>query len=85
MAQEFSPAQMEALLQYAARRMNTTPEALKKAFQEGGLEGLFRQAGTLNGEDAARAQAALSDRQTAARLLQNPQVQQLLTKLTEDT
>lgn len=86
MAQEFSPDRMDALLEYAAKRMNTTPEALKAAFREGGLSGLSRQAADcgITAEDAARAQALLEDKDTAARLLQNPQVQALLRQLMGD-
>ncbi len=87
MAQEFSPTQMDALLQYAAKRMNTTPEALRAAFQEGGLDGLLQQSpdSGITTEDAARAQALLKDKDKAAQLLQNPQVQRLLRQLMGDT
>lgn len=86
MAQAFSPDQMDALLQYAAKRMNTTPEALKTAFQEGGLLGLSQKAegSGLTSEDAAKAQELLRDKDKAAALLQSPQVQQLIARLMEE-
>ncbi|MBE6778620.1 MAG: hypothetical protein E7541_04450 [Ruminococcaceae bacterium] len=83
MAQEFSPRQMEALLQYAARRMNTTPQALKEAFAQGGLDGLMAKAqGSMTPEEAQKAQQITQGRD-AASLLQDPQVAALLKKLTE--
>ena len=83
MAQEFSPRQMEALLQYAARRMNTTPQALKAAFEQGGLDGLFEKAqGSMTPEEAQKAQQVTRGRDAAA-LLEDPQIRGLLKKLTE--
>ncbi len=84
MAQEFSPEQMEKLLEYASRRLKTTPQALREAFQNGGLYGVAQQAqGTaaLTPEEAARAQAMLQDRSQIEQLLQNPEVQKLLQQL----
>lgn len=84
MAQEFSASQLEKLLEYASARLHTTPEALKSAFQQGGLYGLSQQAGEpgeLSPEIAAKAQALLQDKEKAAALLDSPEVQQLLRQL----
>ena len=35
-----TPAQLQALLQYASKRLGTTPEQLAKTVQSGGLEAL---------------------------------------------
>lgn len=84
MAQEFSPEQLEKLLQYASARLHTTPEALKAAFQQGGLYGLSQQAGPqgeLSPEIAAKAEALLHDKKKAAQLLDSPEIQQLLRQM----
>ena len=65
MNESFTPAQMEKLLQVAAGRLGTTPEALRTAFQQGGLKGLS---------------ASLSPQQ-AEKLLGDPAVQRLLIQL----
>ena len=78
MNESFTPAQMEKLLQVAAERMGTTPDALKTAFQKGGLRGL---SAALTPEDAARAEDLLSDKDKAAALLQDPAMQRLLIQL----
>ena len=73
MNEPFTPAQTEKLLQIAAGRLGTTPEALKTAFQQGGLKGISdalspRQAQSLqNGQ--------------AEKLLNDPAVQRLLIQL----
>ena len=78
MAQEFSPKQLEKLLRYASQRLNTTPEALVQAFQQGGLNGIAQQAHTaFSPEEAARAQSLLQQG-NAAQLMNDPQVQKLL-------
>ena len=78
MNESFTPAQMEKLLQVAAERMGTTSDALKAAFQKGGLRGL---SAALTPEDAARAEALLTDKDKATALLQDPAMQRLLIQL----
>ena len=86
MGQEFTPDQMEKLLRYASKRLNTTPEALTQAFQQNGLLGLAQQAqdSGLSPEDAARAQEMLQDRRQAEKLLEDPQIRELLQRLLRD-
>ena len=73
MNESFTPAQMEKLLQVAAGRLGITPDALRAAFQNGGLKGVSdalspRQAQSLqNGQ--------------AEKLLEDPAVQRLLIQL----
>lgn len=72
---QITPEQMEKLLALAAGRLNTTPDALKKALQQNGLQG------ALSEQDAARAQAVLQDKDALASLLADPSVRQLLSRL----
>lgn len=76
--QAFSPEQMEKLVAYASRQLGTTPEQLKAAFQQGGLAGL---SDALSPDEATKAQALLKDKDAAARLMNDPQVQKLLAQL----
>lgn len=73
MNQPFTPAQTEKLLQIAAAKMGTTPEALRAAFQQGGLKGL---SAALPPQQAEK----LTDGQ-AEQLLGDPAVQRLLIQL----
>ena len=73
MNQPFTPAQTEKLLQIAAAKMGTTPEALRAAFQQGGLKGL---SAALPPQQAEK----LTDGQ-AEQLLVDPAVQRLLIQL----
>ena len=72
---QITPEQMEKLLALAAGRLNTTPDALKKALQQNGLQG------TLSEQDAARAQAVLQDKDALTALLADPSVRRLLEQL----
>ena len=74
----FTPAQMEQLLQYASRRLGTSPEQLKQAFQQGGLAGL---SSAMSAEEAAQAEDLIRNREKAARLLNDPQIQQMLLRM----
>ena len=77
----FSPEQMEKLVAYASRQLGTTPEQLKTAFQQGGLAGL---SDALSPDEANKAQALLKDKDAAAKLMNDPQVQKLLAQLLGD-
>lgn len=74
----FSPQEMEKLLALAAGRLGTTPDALRTAFQKGGLRGI---SAALTPEDAAKAETLLADKEKAAALLQDPAIQRLLIQL----
>ncbi len=78
MAQQFSPEQLEKLVEYASRRLGTTPEQLKTAFQQGGLSALSN---ALTPEETDKAQALIKDKDAAARLMSDPQIQKLLAQL----
>ena len=74
----FSPEQMEKLLQLAAQRLGTNAQALRNAYQQGGLKGI---SSALSAEDAAKAESILSDKDKTAALLQDPAIQRLLIQL----
>ena len=78
----FSPEQMEKLVAYASHRLGTTPDKLKAAFQQGGLAGL---SDALSPDEATKAQALLHDKDAAAKLMNDPQVQKLLAQLLGET
>lgn len=71
-------AQMRALLQLAAQRLNTTPEALRAAAENGDLQNITGQA-----DDAAARELkkVLSDPEAAKKLLSSPAAQKLLDAL----
>lgn len=70
--------QLYALLQYASRKLNTTPAQLAQALSSGGIEEL---AGKLSPENAKKLQSMMGDRSRAQALLESPQAQALLQKL----
>lgn len=81
---QFTPEEMERLLHYASGRLDTSPEALKAAFARDGLYGLAKQAApALSKAEADEAQALLNDPQQLERLLNSPQIRQLLERLPE--
>ena len=73
MNDSFTPAQMEKLLQVAAGRLGTTPDALKAAFQQGGLKGVSASLPPRQAEQLQSGQAE--------KLLSDPAVQRLLIQL----
>ena len=77
----FSPEQVEKLVNYASQQLGTTPAQLKAAFQQNGLAGL---SDALSADEANKAQALLKDKNAAAKLMNDPQVQKLLAQLLGD-
>ncbi len=77
MNEPFTPAQMEKLLGVAASRLGTTPEALKTAFQKGGLKGV---SDSLSPQQAQK-MGAIAENGQAEALLQDPAIQRLLIQL----
>lgn len=70
--------QLYALLQYAARKLGTTPVDMARALSGGGVENLATQ---LSPENAAKLRAMMNDRARAQQLLDSPQAQALIQKL----
>lgn len=75
---QITPEQMEKLLALAAGRLGTTPEQLKTALRQQGLQGL---GAGLTAQDAARAEAVLQNKDQLAALLADPSVRRLLEQL----
>ncbi len=74
----FTPDQLEKLVAYASKRLGTTPEQLKTAFQQGGLAGI---SAALSPEEAAKAEGLIGSKEQAAALMNDPAVQRLLIQL----
>ena len=72
MSQNPTPAQLQALIQYASKRLGTTPDQLLKTVNDGGLDGLAK---TLSPADAAK---LIKDKSQAEQLLNSPAARQIL-------
>lgn len=71
--------QLYTLLQYAARRLNTTPAAMARALSEGGVENLASQ---LSPENAAKLRQLMAgDGARVRQVLESPQAAALIQKL----
>lgn len=70
-----TPAQLQALLQYASKRLGTTPEHLVKTVQAGGVDALAKD---LSPADAAKLQSLTQDKAKAEQLLHSPAAQQII-------
>lgn len=81
MSQNPTPAQLQALLQYASKRLGTTPEHLIKTVQAGGLDELAKN---LSPNDAAKLQSMTKDKAQAEQLLNSPAAQQLINQILKD-
>ncbi len=75
MSQNPTPAQLQALIQYASKRLGTTPDQLLKTVNDGGLDGLAK---TLSPADAAKLQSLIKDKSQAEQLLNSPAARQIL-------
>ena len=73
MNEPFSPAQMEKLLAVAAAKLGTTPEGLRAAFEQGGLQGV---SAALSPQQAEKLHSG-----QAEQLLNDPAIQRLLIQL----
>ena len=70
-----TPAQMQALLQFAAQKLGTSPEQLASTVAKNGYDGLVSSLS----ENSRRTLATLvSDKAKAEALLSSPQVQAFL-------
>ncbi len=70
--------QLEALLKLTSQRLGTTPEALKRAAQNGDLSKMLGNAGE---QESQAMQKVLNDPEAAKKLLSTPQAQKLLQML----
>lgn len=75
-----SQDQLQALLQYASKKLGTTPEKLVKTVNQGNLSSLT--SGMSPGE-AAKVQSLMSDQKKAEQLISSPEAKQLIQKILE--
>ena len=76
---QITPAQLQALLNYASKRLGMTPEQLAKTVQDGGLSAVADRAG---GQNTQKIAELANDPQRLQHLLQSPDVQAFLSKFT---
>jgi len=74
----FTQEQLYALIQYASKKLGTTPQGLAKTVEEGGVSGLM---GSLSPENAKKLNELVGDRSQAEALLNSPKVQQMLAQI----
>ena len=70
-----TPDQLQALLQYASKKLGTTPEQLVKTVNQGDISSLTKG---MSPEDQARFKAMTGDKNKAEQVIQSPQAQQLI-------
>ncbi len=78
MGHDITPDQLNALVQFAAKRLGMSPQELAKTVQTQGLDGL---AGHLSPQDSAKMKGMADKRGQAEQILQSPQAQALLKQL----
>ena len=71
-------AQLQALIQFASKRLGMTPEAFAKTIQNGDVSGLTAN---MKPEEAAKLNAVVSDKSTAEQVVQSPEAQKLIQQL----
>ena len=75
---QITPDQLQALLNYASRKLGMTPEQLASTVQQGDLNAVSQNLGS---ENTARIAALLGDSQKTEQFLNSPEVKQMLGKL----
>jgi hypothetical protein len=73
-----TPEQLQALLQYASKKLGTTPEQLAQTVDSDAAKKL---ASKLSSVDSARFQEVVSDKDKLEKMLSSPQAQQLIERL----
>ncbi len=68
----------ENLINSAAKHLGTSPDAIKSAVQSGSVENLL---GNMKPEEAEKLKRFMSDRAATEKLMNSPQVQELMKKL----
>lgn len=69
---------MNKLMEQLSKRLNTTPEQLRKNADSGSVDALLQNA---DGDSAARVREILGDPEKTKALLNSPQAQALMKKL----
>ncbi len=68
----------DKLINSAAKHLGTDPSTIKSAVESGSYEKLFNN---MKPEDAAKIKNLLSDREKTERLMNSPQIKELMAKL----
>ena len=76
---QITPEQLQALMNYASKRLGMTPEQLAKTVQSGGLSALSDRAGAQNTQKIAE---LAGDPKRLQQLLGSPEVQAFLSRFT---
>lgn len=76
--QNFSAEQLDVLFKAAAKSTGTDPQKLKKAVEEGNMDGVL---GSMRPSDSAKLKQILGNKAATEKLLSTPQAQQLLKKI----
>lgn len=77
---QITPEQLQAVIQYASKRLGMTPEQLAATVQSGGVSALAARAGR---ENVQKLNALAGDPAKLNQLIASPEVQAFLSKLTE--
>ena len=75
-----TPEQLQALVQFASKKLGTTPENLARTVKDGGIGSLTDR---LSPADAAKLKAVAGDSDQINQLLATPQVQALIDQLSK--
>ena len=68
-----TPAQLEQLIAYAAKRLGMNPAQLKTLFEQQGVAGLSSLTGSgLSADEVTKAENLLQNKEGAAKLLSDP-------------
>ena len=70
-----TPAQLQALLQYAGKRFGMTPEQLIRTVQSGGISSLENH---MSAADSKKFHHLVGDKAKAEQMMQSPQVQKMI-------
>lgn len=70
-----TPEQLQALLQFASKKVGMSPEQLAKTVQTGGLDALVSR---VSPSDMNKLKAYVGDKSQMEQLLQSPQMQQAI-------
>lgn len=73
-----TPAQLQALLQYAGKRLGMTPEQLIHTVQTGGIASLENH---MSASDSKKFHHLVGDNSKAEQLLRSPQIQKIMNDL----
>lgn len=75
---KFNQKGMDALLNLASKKFGTTPENLKEDLEKGKLDGVFKG---MNTSEKQKLQETLSNKEMLNKVMNSPEAQNLIKKL----